>query len=307
MEGVGARPDRAPILPWCREDGGCWIDGPSAPASGPGSSAPGSNWNWLCAAHQWKPALGPTGPCFPRRSHAQRGRSHRPSAIRRGRDRRLHATHRPLPARAGPGPPGRPGRPRGRQAPDRAHRDQVAGHPGRACRQLGGARPSRQEHHRPAPGRRAGPDPGHHPGPARTRLPAPGPCGVPGHPADAVGRLPPRTHPVPGPRARGPGRQPGGGRPARLPGRPARRPAPAAPLRRPQARDRPGRLGRSGDLHQGQARLDRHHPRPAWPGRPPAASPLPGRPGPAARGSGGASAQSAWQRLHSGSILGGPT
>jgi hypothetical protein len=26
----------------------CWIKGPSASASEPGSSAPGSNWNWLC-------------------------------------------------------------------------------------------------------------------------------------------------------------------------------------------------------------------------------------------------------------------
>ena len=34
------------------------------------------------------------------------------------------------------------------------------------------------------------------------------PGGVPGQPADAVGRLPPRGHHVPGPRARRPGLQP---------------------------------------------------------------------------------------------------
>ena len=47
---------------------GCWIDGPSASASGPGSSAPGSNWNWLCTPHEMETRVGPTGPCFPRRS-----------------------------------------------------------------------------------------------------------------------------------------------------------------------------------------------------------------------------------------------
>ena len=47
-----------------------------------------------------------------------------------------------------------------------------------------------------------------------------------------------------------------------------------------QAGHRRGRPGRSGGLHQGQARLDRRHPGPAWPGRRAAAPALPGRPGP---------------------------
>ena len=54
----------------------------------------------------------------------------------------------------------------------------------------------------------------------------------------------------------------------------------ALPLRGPQAGHRGRRLGRSGDLHQGQARLDRRRPDPARPGQPPATPPLPGAPGP---------------------------
>jgi dephospho-CoA kinase len=48
-----------------------------------------------------------------------------------------------------------------------------------------------------------------------------------------LGRLPPRIYHLPGPRARGPGRQPGGRRHARLSGWLACRPVPAPPLRRP--------------------------------------------------------------------------
>jgi polyisoprenoid-binding protein YceI len=109
---------------------------------------------------------------------------------------------------------------------------------GRARGQHGGARPGRQGNHRPAPGRPPGPHPGHHPGPARARLPTSESGGVPAHPAHAVGHVPPRGHRVPGPRARGPGLQPGGRGHAGLAGRLAGRPGPASPLRGPEAGDR---------------------------------------------------------------------
>ena len=85
---------------------------------------------------------------------------------------------------------------------------------------------------------------------------------------------------LPGPRPRSSDRQPRG---RRLRGfRDALRADPVlrrryAALKRAIAA---GGAGRSGDLHQGQARLDRRHPGPSWPGGPPAAPPLPGRPGP---------------------------
>jgi hypothetical protein len=99
--------------------------------------------------------------------------------LRRRHDRGMQATDRPLPARAGQDPPAGSERP------------EVARHlialiatswpatPAEHRGQLGSAWPGRQEHHRPAAGRRAGRHPSHHPCSAGAWLPAQVPAAFP--------------------------------------------------------------------------------------------------------------------------------
>jgi len=81
---------------------GCWIDGPSALASGPRSSTPRSNWTWQCTPHQWKPAPALRGMRDIHNQHAglselltaQRRRSRTSSP---GAGPARHAPERPIP------------------------------------------------------------------------------------------------------------------------------------------------------------------------------------------------------------------
>jgi hypothetical protein len=104
--------------------------------------------------------------------------------LRRRHDRGMQATDRPLPARAGQDPPAGSERPRGRQAPHRPHRHQLASHPSRApwaARQCL-AWPARTSSTCCWPPSRPTSQPS--PCSAGAWLPAPGPGGLSGQPAE---------------------------------------------------------------------------------------------------------------------------